>query len=48
MLTVTNTGSDAPSTDSFPLYVYNADALTLQDSEGNDLPDTLTLDPAEG
>ena len=43
MLTVENPG-DAPSTDSFPLYVYNADALTLQDSEGNDLPDTLTLD----
>ena len=42
MLTVENPG-DAPSTDSFPLYVYNADALTLQDSEGNDLPDTLTL-----
>ena len=43
MLTVENPG-DAPSTDSFPLYVYNADALTLQDSEGNDLPDNLTLD----
>ena len=43
MLTVENPG-DAPSTDSFPLYVYNADALTLQDSEGHDLPDTLTLD----
>lgn len=43
MLTVENPG-DAPSTDSFPLYVYNADALTLQDSEGNNLPDTLTLD----
>ena len=42
MLTVENPG-DAPSTDSFPLYVYNADALTLQDSEGHDLPDTLTL-----
>ena len=43
MLTVENPG-DAPSTDSFPLYVYNADALKLQDSERNDLPDTLTLD----
>lgn len=43
MLTVENPG-DAPSTDSFPLYVYNADALTLQDSEGHELPDTLTLD----
>ena len=43
MLTVENPG-DAPSTDSFPLYVYNADALTLQDSEEHDLPDTLTLD----
>src|SRR5699024_2338311 len=43
MLTVENPG-DAPSTDSFPLYVYNADALTLQDSEGHDLPNTLTLD----
>ena len=44
MLTVTNTGSDAPSTDSFPLYVYNGDALKLQNSAGEDLGDTLTMD----
>lgn len=43
MLTVDNPG-DAPSTDSYPLYVYNGDALKLQDSEGNDLPATLTMD----
>ena len=42
MLTVTNPG-DAPSTDSFPLYVYNGDALKIQDSQGNDLP-SLTMD----
>ena len=44
MLTVTNTGSDAPSTDSFPLYVYSGDALKLQNSAGEDLGDTLTMD----
>lgn len=44
MLTVTNAGDDAPSTDSFPLYVYNGDALRLQNSDGNDLGDTLTMD----
>ena len=43
MLTVTNEGGDAPSTDSFPLYVYNGDALKIQDSNGNDLS-SLTLD----
>ena len=43
MLTVTNVGGDASSTDAFPLYVYNGDALKLQDSDGNDLP-ALTLD----
>ena len=44
MLTVTNAGSDAPSTDSFPLYVYNGDALRLQNSNGEDLGETLTMD----
>ena len=44
MLTVTNVGGDAPSTDSFPLYVYNGDALRLQNSNGEDLGDTLTMD----
>ena len=42
MLTVTNPG-DAPSTDSFPLYVYNGDALKIQDGEGKDV-DSISLD----
>ena len=43
MLTVTNVGGDAPSTDSFPLYVYNGDALKIQDGEGKDV-DSISLD----
>lgn len=44
MLRVDNPG-EAPSTDSFPLYVYNGDALKIVDSGGNQIS-TLTLDNA--
>ena len=43
MLTVTNVGGDAPSTDSFPLYVYNGDALKILDGEGKDVG-SISLD----
>ena len=43
MLTVTNVGGDAPSTDSFPLYVYNGDALKIQDGDGTAV-DSISLD----
>ena len=34
VLSVENPGEESPSTDSFPLYVYNADALKVQDGKG--------------
>ena len=34
---------ESPSTDSFPLYVYDADALKVQDDEGNTIS-KLTMD----
>ena len=43
VLSVENPGEEAPSTDSFPLYVYNADALKVQDGEGN-MISALTMD----
>ena len=43
MLSVENPGEESPSTDSFPLYVYNADALKITDSEGKPIT-SLTLD----
>ena len=42
MLRVDNPG-EAPSTDSFPLYVYNGDALKIVDSEDKPIT-SLTLD----
>ena len=35
VLSVENPGEESPSTDSFPLYVYDADALKVQDGKGN-------------
>ena len=35
VLSVENPGEESPSTDSFPLYVYDADALKVQDDKGN-------------
>ncbi|MCU7652029.1 S-layer homology domain-containing protein [Acutalibacter sp. LFL-21] len=46
MLSVTNPGEESPSTDSFPLYVYNADALQIVNSEDEEI-DSLTLDNTE-
>ena len=43
MLSVENPGEESPSTDSFPLYVYNADALKIVDSEDKPIT-SLTLD----
>ena len=43
MLSVTNPGEESPSTDSFPLYVYNADALQIVNSEDEPIKE-LTLD----
>ena len=43
VLSVENPGEESPSTDSFPLYVYNADALKVQDGKGN-LISALTMD----
>lgn len=34
VLSVENPGEESPSTDSFPLYVYDADALKVQDDNG--------------
>ena len=42
VLSVENPG-ESPSTDSFPLYVYDADALKVQDGEGN-MISALTMD----
>ena len=42
MLTVENPG-DAPSTDSFPLYVYNGDALEILKGDGTAV-DSISLD----
>ena len=35
VLSVENPGEESPSTDSFPLYVYDADALKVLDDKGN-------------
>lgn len=43
VLSVENPGEESPSTDSFPLYVYNADALKVQDDEGKTIS-KLTMD----
>ena len=43
VLSVENPGEESPSTDSFPLYVYDADALKVQDGKGN-LISALTMD----
>ena len=43
VLSVENPGEEAPSTDSFPLYVYNADALKVQDGKGQTIS-KLTMD----
>ena len=43
VLSVENPGEESPSTDSFPLYVYDADALKVQDDEGNTIS-KLTMD----
>ena len=42
VLSVENLG-ESPSTDSFPLYVYDADALKVQDDKGN-MISVLTMD----
>ena len=42
VLSVENPG-ESPSTDSFPLYVYNADALKVQDDKGDTIS-ALTMD----
>ncbi|MFR5134653.1 MAG: S-layer homology domain-containing protein [Acutalibacter sp.] len=46
MLSVDNGKYESPSTDSFPLYVYNADALQIVNSEDEKI-DSLTLDNTE-
>ena len=46
MLSVDNGPYESPSTDSFPLYVYNADALQIVNSEDEEI-DSLTLDNTE-
>ena len=43
VLSVENSGEESPSTDSFPLYVYDADALKVQDDEGKTIS-ALTMD----
>ena len=43
VLSVENPGEESPSTDSFPLYVYDADALKVQDGKGNMISE-LTMD----
>jgi len=43
VLSVENPGEESPSTDSFPLYVYDADALKVQDGEGDTIS-ALTMD----
>ena len=46
MLSVDNGQYESPSTDSFPLYVYNADALQIVNSKDEKI-DFLTLDNTE-
>ena len=46
MVSVDNGQYESPSTDSFPLYVYNADALQIVNSEDEEI-DSLTLDNTE-
>lgn len=46
MLSVDNGQYESPSTDSFPLYVYNADALQIVNSKDEKI-DSLTLDNTE-
>ena len=43
VLSVENPGEESPSTDSFPLYVYDADALKVQDDKGHTIS-KLTMD----
>ena len=43
VLSVENPGEESPSTDSFPLYVYDADALKVQNDEGKTIS-ALTMD----
>ena len=43
VLSVENPGEESPSTDSFPLYVYDADALKVQDGKGKTIS-KLTMD----
>ena len=43
VLSVENPGKESPSTDSFPLYVYDADALKVQDNKGDTIS-ALTMD----
>ena len=43
VLSVENPGEESPSTDSFPLYVYDADALKVQDGNGVTIS-ALTMD----
>ena len=43
VLSVENPGEESPSTDSFPLYVYDADALKVQNDEGKTIS-KLTMD----
>ena len=43
VLSVENPGEESPSTDSFPLYVYDADALKVQDGKGATIS-ALTMD----
>ena len=43
VLSVENPGEESPSTDSFPLYVYDADALKVQDDKGDTISE-LTMD----
>ena len=43
VLNVENPGEESPSTDSFPLYVYDADALKVQNDEGDTIS-KLTMD----
>lgn len=43
VLSVENPGKESPSTDSFPLYVYDADALKVQDDKGDTIS-ALTMD----
>ena len=43
VLSVKNPGEESPSTDSFPLYVYDADALKVQDDKGKTIS-ALTMD----